>query len=65
MPDPLDGRRGQATSRSWDAFGPGFGRLAREVVSRRRARYLMFRPFLRYPGRLLKELTPGRNVFSM
>lgn len=49
-------QRGRATSRSWDTFGPGFGRLAREIVSRRRARYLMLRSFVRHPGRLRKEL---------
>jgi len=52
----LPHQRGRATSGAWDAFGPGFGRLAREVVSRRRSRYLMFRPFMRHPGRLRKEL---------
>jgi len=52
----LPHQRGRATSRAWDAFGPGFGKLGREVVSRRRSRYLMFRPFVRYPGRLPKEL---------
>jgi pimeloyl-ACP methyl ester carboxylesterase len=52
----LPHQRGRATSSAWDAFGPGFGRLAREVVSRRRSRYLMFRPFMRYPDRLRKEL---------
>jgi len=52
----LPHERGRATSHAWDAFGPGFGRLAREVISRRRARYLMLRPFMRYPGRLRKEL---------
>lgn len=52
----LPHKRGRATSRAWGTFGPGFGRLAREVVRRRRARYLMFRFFIRYPGRLRKEL---------
>jgi len=52
----LPRERGKATSHAWGAFGPGFGRLAREVVARRRARYLMFRFFMRYPGRLRKEL---------
>lgn len=52
----LPHQRGTATSRAWGTFGPGFGRAAREVVSRRLARYLMFRLFVRYPGRLRKEL---------
>ncbi len=52
----LPHERGTATSRAWGTFGPGFGKLAREVVTRRRARYLMFRFFMRHPGRLGKEL---------
>jgi len=48
--------RGFATTHAWNTFGPGFGRAAREVVSHRRARYLMFRLFLRYPNRLRPEL---------
>jgi pimeloyl-ACP methyl ester carboxylesterase len=52
----LPHERGRATSRAWGTFGPGYGRLAREIVSRRRARYVTFRPFTRHPGRLRKEL---------
>jgi pimeloyl-ACP methyl ester carboxylesterase len=52
----LPRERGTATSHAWGAFGPGFGRLAREVVTRRRSRYLMFRFFMRYPGRLRPDL---------
>lgn len=52
----LPHQRGKATSQAWGAFGPGFGRAAREVVRHRLARYLMFRLFVRYPGRLRKEL---------
>jgi pimeloyl-ACP methyl ester carboxylesterase len=52
----LPHERGKATSHAWGTFGPGFGRLSREVVARRRSRYLMFRFFMRYPGRLRKEL---------
>jgi pimeloyl-ACP methyl ester carboxylesterase len=48
--------RGAATSRAWGTFGPGVGALAREIVVRRRARYLVFRFFMRHPGRLRKEL---------
>jgi pimeloyl-ACP methyl ester carboxylesterase len=48
--------RGVATSRAWSTFGPGLGRDAREIVSRPRARYLMFRLFVRYPNRLRPEL---------
>jgi len=52
----LPHQRGRATSRAWGTFGPGFGGLAREVVARRRSRYLMFRFFMRHPSRLRKEL---------
>jgi len=52
----LPHERGRATSRAWGTFGPGFGGVSREVVARRRSRYLMFRFFMRYPGRLRKEL---------
>ncbi len=52
----LPHERGRATSRAWGTFGPSFGKVAREVVVRRRARYLMFRFFMRCPGRLRKEL---------
>jgi pimeloyl-ACP methyl ester carboxylesterase len=52
----LPHQRGRATSHAWGAFGPRFGAAARFVVSRRRARYLMFRFFIRYPSRLRKEL---------
>jgi pimeloyl-ACP methyl ester carboxylesterase len=48
--------RGAATSHAWRTFGPGFGAVTREIVARRRSRYLMFRFFMRYPGRLRKEL---------
>ncbi len=48
--------RGAATAHAWANFGHHFGRLAREVVSRPRSRYLMFRLFLRYPNRLRPEL---------
>lgn len=52
----LPHERGKATSQAWGTFGPRFGAAARFVVSRRLARYLMFRFFIRYPGRLRKEL---------
>jgi pimeloyl-ACP methyl ester carboxylesterase len=52
----LPHQRGKATSRAWGTFGPGFGKAAGTVVTRRRSRYAMFRLFMRYPGRLRKEL---------
>jgi pimeloyl-ACP methyl ester carboxylesterase len=52
----LPHERGRATSHAWGTFGPRFGAAARVVVSRRLTRYLMFRFFIRHPGRLRKEL---------
>lgn len=52
----LPRQRGAATALGWRVFGPHFGRAARLVVSHRLSRYLMFRPFVRYPGRLRREL---------
>jgi pimeloyl-ACP methyl ester carboxylesterase len=52
----LPHERGTATSHAWGTFGPHVGAAARFVVSRRRARWLMFRFFIRHPGRLRKEL---------
>jgi pimeloyl-ACP methyl ester carboxylesterase len=52
----LPHERGKATSHAWDTFGRPFGAAARFFVTHRRARYLMFRFAIRYPGRLRKEL---------
>jgi pimeloyl-ACP methyl ester carboxylesterase len=52
----LPHERGTATSQAWRTFGRPFGAAARFVVSHPRARYAMFRFFIRYPGRLNKEL---------
>jgi pimeloyl-ACP methyl ester carboxylesterase len=52
----LPHQRGAATSRAWDTFGRPFGAAARFFVTHPRARYLMFRFAIRYPGRLRKEL---------
>jgi pimeloyl-ACP methyl ester carboxylesterase len=52
----LPHERGTATSQAWNTFGRPFGAAARFVVSHPRARYAMFRFFIRYPGRLHKEL---------
>ncbi len=52
----LPHERGVATSHEWNTFGRPFGAAARFFVSHSRARYLMFRFAIRYPGRLGKEL---------
>jgi len=52
----LPHERGRATSHAWNTFGRPFGAAARFFVTHRRARYLMFRFAIRYPGRLGKEL---------
>jgi pimeloyl-ACP methyl ester carboxylesterase len=52
----LPHQRGSATSYAWNTFGRPFGAAARFAVEHRRARYAMFRFFIRYPGRLRKEL---------
>jgi pimeloyl-ACP methyl ester carboxylesterase len=52
----LPHQRSVATSRAWDTFGRPFGAAARFFVTHSRARYLMFRFAMRYPGRLRKEL---------
>jgi len=52
----LPHERGRTTSHAWNAFGRPFGAAARFFVTHRRARWLMFRFAIRYPGRLGKEL---------
>ncbi len=52
----LPHERGVATSHAWNTFGRPFGAAARFFVTHRRARYLMFRFAIRYPGRIGKEL---------
>src|SRR5262249_21149936 len=44
--------RAALTAWAWQRFGPGMARHGREIVSRPRARELVFRPFVRYPNRL-------------
>jgi pimeloyl-ACP methyl ester carboxylesterase len=48
--------RAVATAWAWKTFGPHFADRGRFIVSRRRARELVFRPFVRYPGRLREDL---------
>jgi pimeloyl-ACP methyl ester carboxylesterase len=52
----LPHQRSAATSHAWNTFGRPFGAAARFFVTHPRARYLMFRFAIRYPGRLRKEL---------
>jgi pimeloyl-ACP methyl ester carboxylesterase len=48
--------RAVATAWAWKTFGPHFASRGRPIVSRPRAREIVFRPFVRYPGRLRKDL---------
>ena len=48
--------RATATAWAWKEFGPAFANRGRSIVSRRRARELVFRPFVRYPNRLREDL---------
>lgn len=48
--------RAVATAWAWNRFGPHLANRGRAIVSRRRARELVFRPFVRYPGRLREDL---------
>lgn len=48
--------RAVATAWAWKVFGPHYARRSRFIVSRPRARELVFRPFIRYPRRLREDL---------
>lgn len=48
--------RATATAWAWKRFGPYYYDGARFIVSRRRARRLVFGPFVRYPERLREDL---------
>lgn len=48
--------RAVATAWAWRHFGPRYYRAARFIVSRPRARQLVFGPFVRYPSRLRGDL---------
>jgi pimeloyl-ACP methyl ester carboxylesterase len=48
--------RATATAWAWNQFGPHFARRGRAIVSRPRARQIVFGPFVRYPGRLREDL---------
>jgi pimeloyl-ACP methyl ester carboxylesterase len=48
--------RAVATAWAWKVFGPHYARRSRFIVSRPRARELVFRPFVRYPARLREDL---------
>jgi pimeloyl-ACP methyl ester carboxylesterase len=48
--------RATATAWAWKELGPAFANRGRAIVSRRRARELVFRSFVRYPNRLREDL---------
>ncbi len=48
--------RAVVTALAWKLFGPHYARRSRFIVSRRRAREFVFRPFVRYPARLREDL---------
>ena len=48
--------RATATAWAWRRLGPHFALRGRAIVSRRRARRMVFGPFVRYPGRLREDL---------
>jgi len=48
--------RAVVTAWAWKVFGPHYARRSRFIVSRPRARELVFRPFVRYPARLREDL---------
>lgn len=48
--------RATATAWAWKELGPTFANRGRAIVSRRRARELVFRSFVRYPNRLREDL---------
>jgi pimeloyl-ACP methyl ester carboxylesterase len=48
--------RATVTAWAWKQFGPLFARRGREIVARPRAREMVFRSFVRYPGRLREDL---------
>jgi pimeloyl-ACP methyl ester carboxylesterase len=48
--------RAVLTAWAWKVFGPRFADHGRFIVSRPRARELVFRPFVRYPRRLREDL---------
>jgi pimeloyl-ACP methyl ester carboxylesterase len=48
--------RATTTAWAWKELGPQFAVRGRQIVSRPRAREIVFRPFLRYPNRLREDL---------
>ncbi len=48
--------RAIATAWAWKTFGPHFANRSRLIVSRPRAREIVFRSFVRYPARLREDL---------
>lgn len=52
----MQDRHAAAISRAWRIFSPRFSHASRLAARRALNRYLAFRPFVRYPGRLRPEL---------
>jgi pimeloyl-ACP methyl ester carboxylesterase len=48
--------RALLTAWAWKVFGPRYARRSHFIVARPRAREFVFRPFIRYPGRLREDL---------
>ncbi|HEV7770919.1 MAG TPA: alpha/beta fold hydrolase [Solirubrobacterales bacterium] len=48
--------RATATAWAWKHIGPHYHRRGREIVTRPRARQIVFGPFIRYPSRLRGDL---------
>ena len=48
--------RAVATAWAWKTFGPHYASRSRQIVTRPRAREIVFRPFVRYPSRLRADL---------
>jgi pimeloyl-ACP methyl ester carboxylesterase len=57
--------RATATAWAWKELGPHFADRGREIVSRPRARELVFGPFVRYPNRLREDLLLEQIVNGM
>lgn len=48
--------RAVVTAWAWKTFGPHYASRGRQIVTRPRAREIVFRPFVRYPRRLRADL---------
>jgi pimeloyl-ACP methyl ester carboxylesterase len=57
--------RATLTAWAWKELGPRFADRGRQIVSRPRAREIVFRPFVRYPRRLREDLLLEQIVGGM